>query len=302
MDAARTEVRFPSGEDHCGAWLYRPTLTESKPVPIVVLAHGLGALKEACLDRYAERFAEAGMAALVFDYRHFGSSTGQPRRLLDIRRQREDWAAAIAYARTLEGVDRDRVALWGSSFGGGHVLWVAAQDRRIAAAVVQCPFTHGLASAGRLGLRSLPKVIALGIRDRFAALRSAPGVQIEVAGPPGSAALMTASDALPGYQALQNVIPAEVFDGSTVAARVALDIPWDHPVRAAGRTRCPILFCVCDHDSVAPPGPTLRAARKAPHGETVRYPIGHFDIYFGEPFEQAVHDQTEFLRGRLLPS
>src|SRR5207244_4307829 len=114
-------------------------------VPCVVLAHGWTGIREARLDAYAERFAVAGMAALVFDYRHFGASEGEPRQLLDIRRQLEDWAAAIAYARTLEGVDPERIALWGSSFSGGHVVETAACDRRIGAGVGQVPFVGGLA-------------------------------------------------------------------------------------------------------------------------------------------------------------
>ena len=40
--------------------------------------------------------AGAGFAALVFDYRHFGASTGEPRNLVDIGRQHDDWRDPIA--------------------------------------------------------------------------------------------------------------------------------------------------------------------------------------------------------------
>ena len=59
--------------------------------------------------------------------------------------------------------------------------------------------------------------------------------------------------------------------------------------------QAPILFCVCDADAVAPPEAALRYAATAPRGEVKRYPIGHFDIYHGAPFEHAVAGQTEFL-------
>ena len=95
----------------------------------MVLAHGFGGVKEARLDAYAERFAAAGYAALVFDYRHFGDSGGEPRLLIDIGRQQADWRAAIAFARALEGVDGERIALWGTSFSGGHVIELAADGR-----------------------------------------------------------------------------------------------------------------------------------------------------------------------------
>jgi hypothetical protein len=68
--------------------------------PVVILGHGLGATREMGLDAFAERFAEAGIAALAFTYRHFGDSGGQPRQLLSIKRQLADWDAAIAHIKT----------------------------------------------------------------------------------------------------------------------------------------------------------------------------------------------------------
>ena len=72
----RTDVTFDSGGEACAAWLYRPEGTGDSAAPCVVMAHGFGGVKEARLDAYAERFAAAGMAALVFDYRHFGARGG----------------------------------------------------------------------------------------------------------------------------------------------------------------------------------------------------------------------------------
>jgi hypothetical protein len=56
------------------------------------------------LAPYAERFARAGIAALAFTYRHFGDSGGEPRQLLDIDRQLEDWGSALRFVRGLENV------------------------------------------------------------------------------------------------------------------------------------------------------------------------------------------------------
>jgi pimeloyl-ACP methyl ester carboxylesterase len=86
-----------------------------------------------------------------------------------------------------------------------------------------------------------------------------------------------------------------------VPARVALEIPLDAPGRLAQKVRCPILFCVCDDDSVAPASATLRHAAKAPRGEVRRYPVGHFDIYVGEAFERVVADQLAFLEEHVPP-
>ena len=139
----RHDVSFTSGESTCAAWLYMPTGVSSPPV--VILGHGLGATREMRLDAFAERFARAGIAALAFTYRHFGDSGGQPRQLLSIKRQLADWDAAIAWAKNRRDVDGTRMAVWGSSFGGGHAITVASRHPELRAAVSQCPFTDGLA-------------------------------------------------------------------------------------------------------------------------------------------------------------
>src|SRR5439155_3063383 len=97
MSFQRQDIRFNSEGARCGAWLYTPG--EHGPHPTVVMAHGLGGQKAFRLDAYAERFAGAGLAALVFDYRHFGDSEGEPRQLVSIQRQLADWRAAITFAR-----------------------------------------------------------------------------------------------------------------------------------------------------------------------------------------------------------
>lgn len=290
----RHDVTFASGGDTCAAWLHLPDGVENPPV--VILGHGLGATMQMRLDAFGERFAEAGIAALAFTYRHFGDSTGEPRQLLSIRRQLADFDAAIAHVQARPDVDGARVAVWGSSFGGGHAILVAARHPELRAAVAQCPFTDGLASARALGpagsLRMLPTVAA----DLLATARGRDPVLLTLAGAPGSTALMTAPDALPGYLAL---VPAGATFVNEVAARVVPTITWHRPGRAARNVTVPILFCVCDHDSVTPPEGTLRYARTAPKGEIRRYDAGHFDIYLGEPFEAVVADQIEFL-GRHL--
>jgi dienelactone hydrolase len=291
---AREDIRFRSGEVECGGWLYRPE--RQGPGPAVVLGHGLGAIKEMRLDAYAERFAAAGYVALVFDYRHFGVSGGEPRQLLDINRQLEDWAAAVEHARGLAEVDPDRVAIFGSSFGGGHAILTAARDPRIAATIVQCPFTDGLASALTLGPISTVKVSALGLRDELSRLRGAEPVRVALASKPHSAALMPTEDAAPGFLGL---VPEGVDFTNEVAARVGLRIALHRPGRATRKIAAPIMFCVCDRDSVAPAKATLRHAARAPRGEIHRYPIGHFDIYKGDDFERAVTDQLDFLRRHL---
>jgi uncharacterized protein len=291
---SRLDVSFASGDTTCSAWLYLPTGVTSAPV--VILGHGLGATREMRLDAFAERFAEAGIAAFAFTYRHFGDSGGQPRQLLSIKRQLADWDAAIAHVKGRDDVDGQRLAVWGSSFGGGHAITVASRHPELLAAVSQCPFTDGLASARALGPRASVKLLPHVARDLVAKARGAEPVTLPLAGPPGSLALMNAPDALPGYQAL--VAPGTTFVNAA-AARVVPTITAYRPGRAAKKVAMPILFCVSNHDTVTPPEQTLRYAATAPRGEVRTYDAGHFAFYLGEPFEQIVADQTEFLTRHL---
>ena len=286
----RQDVRFASADTFCAAWLYLPT-EHTTPRPAVVLGHGLGAIKEMGLQPYAEAFADAGYVVLVFDYRHFGESGGEPRQLLDIQHQLQDWKAALAYVRSLDQVNPQQVAIFGSSFGGGHVIITAAKDNQVAAAIAQCPFTNGIASAMTLGIAGLVKVSALSALDTAAGLLGLRPKMIDLAGPPHSTALMNAADAVSGYQAL---IPEHCPHEGKVAARVGLAISRHFPGHYAKRVHCPILFVICEQDSVAPAGPTLKYARQAPQGEIASYPIGHFDIYRGDAFQQAIADQLAF--------
>jgi dienelactone hydrolase len=294
----REDVWFNSGCDRVSAWLYRPDGDgKHATAPLLVMAHGLGAVRTMRLDAYAERFAAAGYACLVFDYRNFGDSEGAPRQLLDIRMQLQDWTVAVGFARTLPGIDAGRIGLWGTSFSGGHVIATAARVPGIAAVVSQCPFTDSIASLGAVNPLTSARLTALAARDLVNARFGGPPVMVPTAGRPGELALMTAPDAYPGFLGL---VPDGAEIRNEVAARIGVTLLPYRPGRLAAKVPCPILFCICESDSVAPPGPTRRYAATAPRGEVKLYPEGHFEIYVGDAFERVIADQLDFLGRTLL--
>jgi pimeloyl-ACP methyl ester carboxylesterase len=298
-----SSVSFASGGVRCAAF-HLPGqgddfADEDGRRPCVVLGHGLGGTVDSGLIPFAERFSAAGLNALAFDYRHFGASDGEPRQLLSVPRQLEDYAAAIAFARTLDGVDPQRIVVWGSSYSGGHVVPVAVTDGRVAAVISQVPNMDGTAALINLaryaGPGHLARLVFAGLRDLAASLRGRPPVMIPLVGPPGSVGAMTSPDADSGYHAIA---------GSTwrneAAARLALNAGTYRPGLQADRLPCPILIQIADHDAIAPPKAAQDAAWRATGRAEVRtYPIGHFDIYLGAPFEQAITDQLHFLRRHL---
>lgn len=313
MPALRLDVEFDSGGETCRAWWYEPAganlpsstgasgsagMTGTTGRACVVMAHGLGGVRTAGLEPYAERLAAAGLAVLVFDYRHFGASGGLPRQLVSIPRQLADWAAAIAYARSRPGVDAGRIALWGSSFSGGHVVVAAARDARVAALCAQGPMMDGLSATLNIvryaGPVQVLRLAAAGLRDVLHAAFGRARVHVPLVGAPGTLATMTTPDAEPGYLAI-----AGPGWENRICASFALALSFYRPVLWARRGRCPALLIVAD-DSVAPAAAALRTAQRiGARCELHRLPMGHFDIYRDAGFERGVGLQVEFLQRAL---
>lgn len=145
----REDISFEAEGDVLRGWLYTPD-SETGSAPTIVMAHGFSAVKEMYLDKFAEAFAEAGLASVVFDNRNFGESDGEPRYEIDPYQQVRDYRHAITYAETRDEVDSDRIGVWGTSYSGGHVLTVGAWDSRIDCVVSQVPLTDGLYNLRRL--------------------------------------------------------------------------------------------------------------------------------------------------------
>ena len=288
-------TQFPSGGIQCRADFFRPL--GAGPFPVIVMAHGLGGTRNMRLPAYAERFAAAGYACLLFDYRHFGESEGEPRQVIDIKRQLEDWKSAVRYARSLGDVDPSRVVLWGSSFSGGHVLSTASEDHNVVAVIAQGLFTNGLASSLAVEPKVSAKLTFLAVADRVGSLFGAKPILVPVAGRPGETALMTAPDGYDGYHSL---VPEGATVNNAAAVRIALDLIRYFPGRKTHKIQAPVLYQVCNSDSVAPAKQTLAHAEKTPRKEIKCYDYGHFEIYTGEAFEEVVRDQLAFLK-RMVP-
>ena len=298
----RTDAEFRSGRELCAAWLYRPTgdslasTAGPRGVPIVIMAHGFGAVRELRLPAYAERFRDAGYAVLVFDYRHFGASGGEPRQLLDVELQLNDWRAAIEFARTLDGVDSDRVVAWGTSFSGGHVITLAAEDEPLAAIIAQVPHVSGPATVRATGVRTSLRLVPVAVADLWAAIRGPNPRYIPSVGKPGTVAAMTAPGAdedVDRLAAASGLRRADFDD--RVAARILAFIGRYSPIEFARHITCPALLQVAKDDRIAPSGPVRRVAEKITSATLCSYSGGHFDLYLEPLFARVVSDQLAFL-------
>jgi pimeloyl-ACP methyl ester carboxylesterase len=292
----RKDVSFKVKGTSISAWLYLPE-NLSAPVPCIIMGHGFGGTKDMIMESYALRYQEAGFAALTFDYRHFGQSEGEPRQLFSIPYQLQDYAAAVEYARSLKEIDPTRIALWGTSGSGGHVVVAAAKDKNIACVIAQCPGLDPHASVKTLvqkvGFGHIVRMFVHGQRDIVRSRFGLSPHKIPIVGKPGSIAFFPISDAYDGYSRLapENFI-------NEVCARIILRSHGYRPAKHARNVQCPVLIQICDHDSLAPISAGTEKELKK-HAELKHYPIGHFDIYTGDNFEKSVSDQLEFLKKHL---
>lgn len=301
--SARREVTFYSGGVRCAADLYWPDDAPT-PVPCVVMGHGASATKRLGLPRYAAKFTACGMAVLAFDYRGWGASEGQPRQVIDAKAQCDDYHAAIRYARAYPGIDPERIAVWGTSFSGGHVLNVAADDPQVAAVVSQVPMIdarqRGRSVRRWLSLERLVRLVRItvaAVRDVRRAHRGRPPLLVPVVGNPWQLAVFTD----PGARAALVGLADEAAGWrNEIAPRAMFALPR-YRAGTAERLKMPVLMCLADHDEETSSRFAVRLAARMPAATVLHYPIGHFAVYVDPDFEPISDAQADFLQRALQP-
>jgi pimeloyl-ACP methyl ester carboxylesterase len=290
---ARTTVRISTASgDEIEAWVYRPEGEGAHPA--VVMAHGFAAIKAGGLAPFAQRFAREGFTAVAFDYRHWGGSTGQPRDVASVPGQREDYRTVIDWAMTQPDIDRSRVFIWGTSFSGLHAVEIAATDDRLRGAIAQNPLVDGLAGTRTAPPGRLLRLIAAGVLDRLGGLLGRPPRYIPAGVGPGEFGAVANAAALAGLDIIRPKDGGEWHN--RVAARSVLGIGAHRPVRKAADIHAPILLVVAENDTIAPTGPALRVAERAPKGELVRSRGDHYGVYQGgEDYDRVINAEVDFL-------
>lgn len=299
-----TEVEFASQGVRCSAWHFpaeTDRMTGAAGRPVVVLAHGFGGTKDSGLAPFAERFAAAGADAFAFDYRGFGASEGVPRQTISIKRQEQDYAAAIETAKRLPGVDPSRVAIWGSSMSGSHVFHVGADRDDVAAVIAMTPLTSGLA-AGRAavsqtGVLKALSVTAAGVRSRVAQARGGAQQFIPVVSRPGEGGALALEGAYESYTAL-----AGPTWRNEIEASVGLELGSINATPAAKRLTARLLVQIADFDRYVPAHSAAKTA-EAGRAQVHHYPCDHFDVWPGHDwFDKASGDQVAFLDRVFSPA
>jgi fermentation-respiration switch protein FrsA (DUF1100 family) len=294
----RHDVEFHGFGGTClRGWLYVPA--GRTPAPGVVMAHGFSAVKEMCLDRFAEVCCDGGLAVLVYDHRNFGASDGTPRQEINPWAQARDYRYALGWLAQRPEVDAARLGIWGSSFSGGEVLVVGACDERVKAVVANVP------------LAGLPGVDYTDTAARFAAVRamllddSGQGladVDGVVMGPvcvvPEAGVELPAF--LPQPESVEFFLQHGRRQAGTWQNRVTLrnafgTEPAYDPGVCVGHLGKPLLMVVAAEDRLAETAVTLAAFARAQEPKRLELIAGHhFAPYTGDAFVRASGAARDF--------
>ncbi len=301
----RRDVTFVSQGVKCAAWYYLPVgmkagLSADNKRPLIVMAHGYSGVKEMYLDKYADKFAAAGFAVLVFDYRYLGASEGEPRQQVIWWDQIIDYRNAITWAALQPEVDAARIGVWGSSYGGGHVLRLAAFDKRVKAVVSQVPITNtweafyaklppdviaGI-SAGHARARTLRMTTG---EVAYTAIVSADGKRASLPQPESYQWALDAARRAPRWENRVSVESTEAFMNYDPTGTIHLIAP------------IPLLMVVAGEDTISPTALQKKAFERAGEPKKlVEVPGRHFDPYDGPKHMAFFAPQLAWFQQHLM--
>jgi uncharacterized protein len=298
---ARRDIEFNSEGVILRGWFYAAEGV-AVAAPTIVLAHGFSAVKEMYLDRYAEVFAANGMNALVFDNRNFGDSDGTPRQEIDPWAQVRDYRTAITYAITLPETDRNRIGVWGSSYSGGHVLVVAAIDRRVKAVVSQVPLISGYHNVRALVRSDFIDIFREQFdADRLSRFQGNPPAMVPVV-----AEDPMAPSALPTPDSWQWFTETAALRApnwrNEVTLRTVEALGEYNPVDYIDQiSPTPLLLLPAHNDVLTPTRFAIAAYERALQPKKLEIlPGGHFDAYV-KGFEASSQPAVDWFRTHLAP-
>lgn len=284
---------FRSAGLTCRGRLFVPDNPPAR-LSIVIMGHGYGAEWTFGTASFIESFVASGFAVLTFDYRYFGESDGQPRQLIDPSLRLDDWRAAITSIRSLESIDPEKIILWGSSFGGGHALSIAAEDHQIAGVIAQVPHVDARevareTPAGKgiaaLGHALLDIALSLFGKQHRVAIVGKPGEGFAVLDYPG------------WYQDYLKLGTGSSTWNNSIPARSLLRGTQYSPIDTADQIRCPVLIVNGANDQGVPATAVKATVDKITDCKQLEYPIDHFDCYAGwELHSEILVEQCGFLK------
>lgn len=288
------DVTFLSKGMRCSGRLEVPDSAGKRRLPAVILANGLAAIKGMILPDFAERFARAGFVTLSFDYRHFGDSEGEPRHQLFPLDEVEDVRNAVTWLSAQPEADPERIGLWGTSYGGGIVIYAAAFDPRVRTVVAQVPAAISLESRWKAHPAGWGTLAAILLQDRVTRYKTGAVNYFKIVSAAAEPCVLPGKEAYDAYMELATRAPGDPqnwTNGLTMeSVEKLLEFDPVNPVFLVSPT--PLLLIAAEQDSLLPVEgikETYTRARE-PKALTV-LPIRHFEVY-REPWLTRAADEA----------
>ena len=295
----RQDIEFPSKGLLCRGWLYVPeSLDEAQQAPGIVMAHGFAGVKEMGLAGFAERFATAGFVTLVFDYRFWGESEGEPRNQIFALEMVEDYRNGITWLSDRSEVDSQRIGVWGTSYSGGLCLYVGTHDKRVKAVVAQVPSTLNPESRRTKDPEAWDRAGELLIEDRVQRYKTGSPNYMKVVAPEGEPCVFPYKDAYEWYMEFREFAPNwqnEVTLESLEKVREFDPVSLIHLMAPTA-----LLLIPGENDNLIPIEAVKEAYEKAREPKALSVlPITHFVAYKDPWLSKAADLATDWFRKHL---
>ena len=288
----RTErTGFYSQGTWCGATLHLPAKTSTAKLPAILMVHGWGGIQNALTVPFYEEFTRAGFAVMTFDFRGWGESAGLPRNTINPWQRVRDADAALAHIKSQPAIDPARILLWGTSFGGGHVVELAAEHPELAGAIAQVPMLDGMAA---VKANPLARLLRFGLYALADSLKPGGPIYLPVVAKPGAFASMDRDDADKALElGMANV--GRQYDNRVTSSSL-MTMGLYRPFRRLRDIRIPTLLVGASRDSVAPfeESAIRKIANQYLSLETLD--ANHFEPYFEPVFSTLISKELSFLK------
>lgn len=234
----------------------------------------------------------------IYDNRCWGASEGVPRNHVDPHLQTHDYIDAFDFVSTLSDVDPERIVFWGSSMSGGNVICAAAIEKRACALIAQVPFVSGKAASAEFAAM-MPLILA----ERGAMRRGASAALMPITPETMEEALSGECKAFlkdPGAVTFTKEMDRRLYHRETSCTlQSALALQLHEPCNAIRRIGPrPVLLVLAESDTTIPTPSQLAMYDSAlePKRLHVVKDAGHFDLYYGQLFEDSIAAQLSFLQ------
>ncbi len=295
----RQNIEFTSKGSLCRGWLHVPdNLAEGETAPGIVMAHGFAGVKEMGLAGFSERFESAGFVTLVFDYRFWGESEGEPRNQIFPLEMVEDYRNAISWLSDRPEVDSQRIGVWGTSFSGGLCLYVGTHDKRVKAVVAQVPSTLNAESRRAMDPDAWDRVGELLIQDRVQRFMNGSVTYMKVVAPEGEPCVLPYRDAYEWYVEFREYAPNWQNEVSTESLEKIREFDPVSLIHLMAPTA--LLLIPAENDSLIPIEAVKEVyANACEPKELSVLPITHFVPYKDPWLSKAADLATDWFRKHL---